>query len=203
MQLRAARTAAGPHWAAPHWSVRSPLLRDQTPWAAPTASRGGGERPSFFFISLLKPPPPRVKHPLQSLEGAFAPSHVSPVGDVSSSEPTATPVSEMLPPTTLPPAALREADRTDQDGRCLVGNEPIGEVVARAGGDVHIEPRYRQFPELTRSQVVWSELLSGFMWFWILWHFWHSSDSVLGHFPYPDSSAWTDEELGIPPDDAE
>ncbi|XP_019471126.1 NADH dehydrogenase [ubiquinone] 1 beta subcomplex subunit 2, mitochondrial, partial [Meleagris gallopavo] len=76
-------------------------------------------------------------------------------------------------------------------------------VCCSAGGDVHIEPRYRQFPELTRSQVVRSELLSGFMWFWILWHFWHSSDSVLGHFPYPDPSAWTDEELGIPPDDAE
>ncbi|XP_075611717.1 NADH dehydrogenase [ubiquinone] 1 beta subcomplex subunit 2, mitochondrial [Balearica regulorum gibbericeps] len=72
-----------------------------------------------------------------------------------------------------------------------------------AGGGVHIQPRYRQFPELTRSQVIRSELLSGFMWFWIFWHFWHSSDMVLGHFPYPDPSAWTDEELGIPPDDAE
>ncbi|XP_010564654.1 PREDICTED: NADH dehydrogenase [ubiquinone] 1 beta subcomplex subunit 2, mitochondrial [Haliaeetus leucocephalus] len=72
-----------------------------------------------------------------------------------------------------------------------------------AGGGVHIRPRYRQFPELTRAQVIRSELLSGFMWFWIFWHFWHSSDAVLGHFPYPDPSAWTDEELGIPPDDAE
>ena len=52
-------------------------------------------------------------------------------------------------------------------------------VCCSAGGEVHIEPRYRQFPELTRSQVVWSEVLGGFMWFWILWHFWHSSDSVL------------------------
>lgn len=94
---------------------------------------------------------------------------------------------------------------------------------------MHIQPRYRQFPELTRAQVIRSELLSGFMWFWILWHFWHSSDMVLvrparraagrgprlgpcpgserclsqGHFPYPDPAAWTDEELGIPPDDAE
>ncbi|KAM9276580.1 NADH dehydrogenase [ubiquinone] 1 beta subcomplex subunit 2, mitochondrial [Cariama cristata] len=72
-----------------------------------------------------------------------------------------------------------------------------------AGGEVHIQPRYRQFPELTRAQVIRSEVLSGFMWFWILWHFWHNSDMVLGHFPYPDPSAWTDEELGIPPDDAE
>ncbi|NXX29991.1 NDUB2 dehydrogenase, partial [Nicator chloris] len=72
-----------------------------------------------------------------------------------------------------------------------------------AGGGVHIPPRYRQFPELTRAQVIRSEMLSGFMWFWIFWHFWHSSDMVLGHFPYPDASAWTDEELGIPPDDEE
>lgn len=102
-------------------------------------------------------------------------------------------------------------------------------VCCSAGGEVHIRPRYRQFPELTRAQVIRSELLSGFMWFWIFWHFWHSSDAVLvrpprlgaggsggrglvraltvplsqGHFPYPDPSAWTDEELGIPPDDAE
>ncbi|NXN81841.1 NDUB2 dehydrogenase, partial [Bombycilla garrulus] len=72
-----------------------------------------------------------------------------------------------------------------------------------AGGGVHIPPRYRQFPELTRAQVIQSEMLSGFMWFWILWQFWHNSDMVLGHFPYPDASAWTDEELGIPPDDEE
>lgn len=97
-----------------------------------------------------------------------------------------------------------------------------------AGGGVHIPPRYRQFPELTRAQVIRGEALCGLMWFWILWHFWHSSDMVLvrparrsgrgarvwprpcsdgilsqGHFPYPDPSAWTDEELGIPPDDEE
>ncbi|XP_066489922.1 NADH dehydrogenase [ubiquinone] 1 beta subcomplex subunit 2, mitochondrial [Tiliqua scincoides] len=65
----------------------------------------------------------------------------------------------------------------------------------------HAEPRYRQFPELTRSQVITGEVLSGFMWFWILWNFWHDPDAVLGHFPYPDPSKWTDEELGIPPDD--
>uniref|UniRef100_A0A452J494 NADH dehydrogenase [ubiquinone] 1 beta subcomplex subunit 2, mitochondrial n=1 Tax=Gopherus agassizii TaxID=38772 RepID=A0A452J494_9SAUR len=72
-----------------------------------------------------------------------------------------------------------------------------------AGGGVHIEPHYRQFPALTRRQVIHGELLSGFMWFWILWHFWHNPDAVLGHFPYPDASKWTDEELGIPPDDEE
>ncbi|GAB5568841.1 NADH dehydrogenase [ubiquinone] 1 beta subcomplex subunit 2 [Prionailurus iriomotensis] len=48
-----------------------------------------------------------------------------------------------------------------------------------AGGGVHIEPRYRQFPQLTKSQVVQAEFFSGTMWFWILWRFWHDSDAVL------------------------
>ncbi|XP_042782549.1 NADH dehydrogenase [ubiquinone] 1 beta subcomplex subunit 2, mitochondrial [Panthera pardus] len=76
-----------------------------------------------------------------------------------------------------------------------------GTGVRHAGGGGHIEPRYRQFPQLTKSQVVQAEFFSGTMWFWILWRFWHDSDAVLGHFPYPDPSQWTDEELGILPDD--
>uniref|UniRef100_A0A8B9XVX9 NADH dehydrogenase [ubiquinone] 1 beta subcomplex subunit 2, mitochondrial n=1 Tax=Bos mutus grunniens TaxID=30521 RepID=A0A8B9XVX9_BOSMU len=68
--------------------------------------------------------------------------------------------------------------------------------VRRAGGGAHIEPRYRQFPQLTRSQVIQAEFFSATMWFWILWPFWHDSDAVLGHFPYPDPSQWTDE-VGI------
>ncbi|XP_033256009.1 NADH dehydrogenase [ubiquinone] 1 beta subcomplex subunit 2, mitochondrial-like [Orcinus orca] len=76
-----------------------------------------------------------------------------------------------------------------------------GAGVRHAGGGVHIEPRYRLFPQLTRSQVIKVEFFSAIMWFWILWRFWHDSDAVLGHFPYPDPSQWTDEELGILPDD--
>ncbi|XP_019371372.1 PREDICTED: NADH dehydrogenase [ubiquinone] 1 beta subcomplex subunit 2, mitochondrial [Gavialis gangeticus] len=78
-----------------------------------------------------------------------------------------------------------------------------GDVVVPVRSSGHPVPRYRQFPQVTRRQVVLSELISGFMWFWIFWHSWHSPDTVLGHFPYPDPSAWTDEELGIPPDDEE
>ncbi|XP_011923734.1 PREDICTED: NADH dehydrogenase [ubiquinone] 1 beta subcomplex subunit 2, mitochondrial isoform X2 [Cercocebus atys] len=87
--------------------------------------------------------------------------------------------------------------------RPLVLREEMGGCCSSlsAGGGVHIEPRYRQFPQLTRSQVFQGELYSGFMWFWILWRFWHDSEDVLGHFPYPDPFQWTDEELGIPPDD--
>ncbi|XP_061494771.1 NADH dehydrogenase [ubiquinone] 1 beta subcomplex subunit 2, mitochondrial [Rhineura floridana] len=72
--------------------------------------------------------------------------------------------------------------------------------VRRASGDVHIQPQYRAFPQPSRANVIKGEILSGFMWFWILWHFWHEPEAVLGHFPYPDPFKWTDEELGIPPD---
>ncbi|XP_036994736.1 NADH dehydrogenase [ubiquinone] 1 beta subcomplex subunit 2, mitochondrial isoform X2 [Artibeus jamaicensis] len=54
-----------------------------------------------------------------------------------------------------------------------------GNGVRHAGGGVHIEPRYRQFPQLTRSQVIQAEFFSATMWFWILWRFWHDSDAVL------------------------
>lgn len=93
---------------------------------------GGKERAvSSCPFSNAAPPLPQVKHSLQSLEGPFAPSHVSSVGDVSSSEPSATPASEMVPSAALPPTGVREADRTDQDGRCLVGRSgPIGAAAA-------------------------------------------------------------------------
>ncbi|XP_068133942.1 NADH dehydrogenase [ubiquinone] 1 beta subcomplex subunit 2, mitochondrial [Hyperolius riggenbachi] len=92
-------------------------------------------------------------------------------------------------------------------GALRVGSRLFGPVtrkqpgVRHAGGEVHIEPRYRQMVELTKSQCFQAEFLSGFMWFWILWHTWHSPGDVFGHFPYPDPSQWTDEELGLPPED--
>uniref|UniRef100_A0A8C1FGB6 NADH dehydrogenase [ubiquinone] 1 beta subcomplex subunit 2, mitochondrial n=1 Tax=Cyprinus carpio carpio TaxID=630221 RepID=A0A8C1FGB6_CYPCA len=51
--------------------------------------------------------------------------------------------------------------------------------VRKAGGGPHIEPQYRQPPQLTKNQKFQAELLSGAMWFWILWHFWHDPDAVL------------------------
>uniref|UniRef100_A0A8C2RWU1 NADH dehydrogenase [ubiquinone] 1 beta subcomplex subunit 2, mitochondrial n=1 Tax=Capra hircus TaxID=9925 RepID=A0A8C2RWU1_CAPHI len=63
-------------------------------------------------------------------------------------------------------------------GRCARAVGAGG--VRRAGGGAHIEPRYRQFPQLTRSQVIQAEFFSATMWFWILWRFWHDSDAVLG-----------------------
>ncbi|KAM6167585.1 NADH dehydrogenase [ubiquinone] 1 beta subcomplex subunit 2, mitochondrial isoform 1-T2 [Erethizon dorsatum] len=76
-----------------------------------------------------------------------------------------------------------------------------GGGVRHAGGGAHARPRYRECPQPTRYEVIRAEVLSAAMWFWILWRFWHDSDAVLGHFSYPDPSQWTDEELGILPDD--
>ncbi|KAM9402209.1 NADH dehydrogenase [ubiquinone] 1 beta subcomplex subunit 2, mitochondrial isoform 1-T3 [Salvelinus alpinus] len=88
-------------------------------------------------------------------------------------------------------------------GTQLLTRGPQKIVTRKAGGGPHIEAQYRQFPQLTKSQTFQAELLSSAMWFWILWHCWHDPDAVMGHFPWPDASAWTDEELGIPADNEE
>ncbi|XP_048404945.1 NADH dehydrogenase [ubiquinone] 1 beta subcomplex subunit 2, mitochondrial [Stegostoma tigrinum] len=94
--------------------------------------------------------------------------------------------------------------RTLRSGSRFLQGRNLGKPsVRRAGGGPHIEPQYRQYPQLTKKQVLEAEFLSGFMWFWIFWHLWHDPDAVLGHFTYPDPSKWTDEELGIPPIDEE
>uniref|UniRef100_A0AAQ4P496 NADH dehydrogenase [ubiquinone] 1 beta subcomplex subunit 2, mitochondrial n=1 Tax=Gasterosteus aculeatus aculeatus TaxID=481459 RepID=A0AAQ4P496_GASAC len=49
----------------------------------------------------------------------------------------------------------------------------------KASGGPHIEPQYRQYPQLTKKQKLESELLSGAMWFWILWHCWHDPDAIM------------------------
>jgi NADH dehydrogenase 1 beta subcomplex subunit 2 len=43
--------------------------------------------------------------------------------------------------------------------------------------------------------------IGAFTWSWILFGIWKEPDHILGEFPYPDAAKWTDEELGIPPDD--
>ncbi|MGH0133150.1 UNVERIFIED_CONTAM: hypothetical protein FKN15_061300 [Acipenser sinensis] len=80
------------------------------------------------------------------------------------------------------------------------GAQRVG--VRNAGDGAHNKARYRQFPQLIKSQNFQAEFLSSVMWFWILWHFWHDSDAVFGHFPWPDASKKS-EELGIPADDDE
>ncbi|KAJ8031656.1 NADH dehydrogenase [ubiquinone] 1 beta subcomplex subunit 2, mitochondrial [Holothuria leucospilota] len=60
---------------------------------------------------------------------------------------------------------------------------------------------YRAFAPAPRKNQIIAQVILGSMWFWILWRFYHEPEDVFGHFPFPDPSQWTDEELGIPPDD--
>ncbi len=40
-------------------------------------------------------------------------------------------------------------------------------------------------------------------WWWIFYHVLTMPELIFGHMEYPDTSKWTDEELGIPPDDSD
>ena len=42
-----------------------------------------------------------------------------------------------------------------------------------------------------------SECLMTFLWFWIFYNFMIRPEDFFGHHPYPDTSLWTDAELGI------
>ncbi|KAI5722752.1 hypothetical protein M8J76_013062 [Diaphorina citri] len=54
-----------------------------------------------------------------------------------------------------------------------------------------------------KKNITVANLAGGCLWCWILWHIWHDYGHITGHFYPPDPSQWTDEELGIPPDDVE
>ncbi|XP_005097711.1 NADH dehydrogenase [ubiquinone] 1 beta subcomplex subunit 2, mitochondrial [Aplysia californica] len=47
------------------------------------------------------------------------------------------------------------------------------------------------------------EAMSFFLWYWILYHCYFEFDHLVPDHVYPDPSKFTDEELGIPPDDEE
>ncbi|XP_076754226.1 NADH dehydrogenase (ubiquinone) 1 beta subcomplex, 2, 8kDa [Xylocopa sonorina] len=60
---------------------------------------------------------------------------------------------------------------------------------------------YRTPPRPPRRDVIMGEITGGIMYWWVLWNFWHESDHITGHFPYPRPIEWSDEYLGIPPDE--
>ena len=87
---------------------------------------------------------------------------------------------------------------------------------------------YRDVPMAMKRDIIGAEVLGGFMWWWIFWHAWHywghivvSKIQILwyfvrkylvlthwtlpcfiqGEYEYPDPLLWTDEELGIPPEE--
>lgn len=47
-----------------------------------------------------------------------------------------------------------------------------------------------------------AKVFGGFLWWWLIYHFYHEPERVYGHFPYHNPEVeWSDEELGIPPDE--
>ncbi|XP_043249111.1 NADH dehydrogenase [ubiquinone] 1 beta subcomplex subunit 2, mitochondrial-like [Colletes gigas] len=61
---------------------------------------------------------------------------------------------------------------------------------------------YRSVPHPDRWTIVLAELTGGFGWWWVLWNLWHEHKVLLhGEVPGSIPEHWTDEELGIPPDD--
>ncbi|XP_019626688.1 PREDICTED: NADH dehydrogenase [ubiquinone] 1 beta subcomplex subunit 2, mitochondrial-like [Branchiostoma belcheri] len=77
----------------------------------------------------------------------------------------------------------------------LAARGPLRSQVRHA----NIEFPYRGLITASKGLHRRADALMGFFWFWILWHTWHTPEDILGHFPWPKTEEWTDEELGIPP----
>ncbi|KAF4525395.1 hypothetical protein B566_EDAN014178 [Ephemera danica] len=58
-------------------------------------------------------------------------------------------------------------------------------------------------PPASKYVSIGAQVVGAYMWWWILWHLWTEPEHIYGEFEYPDPSKWTNEELGIPSDDAE
>lgn len=71
-----------------------------------------------------------------------------------------------------------------------------------AGGDHAVAYRLPP-PPAPKINYTIAEFMGGFMWWWILWHLWTEPGHIFGEWDMPDPNKWTDEELGIPPDDVD
>ncbi|XP_071877463.1 NADH dehydrogenase (ubiquinone) 1 beta subcomplex, 2, 8kDa [Bombus fervidus] len=60
---------------------------------------------------------------------------------------------------------------------------------------------YRTVTEPKTSWVITAHCVGGVVWWWVFWNAWHDYDHITGHFPDIRPIEWSDEELGIPPDD--
>ncbi|XP_060831386.1 NADH dehydrogenase [ubiquinone] 1 beta subcomplex subunit 2, mitochondrial-like [Bombus pascuorum] len=60
---------------------------------------------------------------------------------------------------------------------------------------------YRTVTKPTLGWEITAECVGGLVWWWIFWNAWHDYDHITGHFPEIRPIDWSDEELGIPPDD--
>lgn len=60
---------------------------------------------------------------------------------------------------------------------------------------------YRDHPTPPKKITRMATGLMATMWFWLMWRCYHEPEEITGHFPYPKPHTWTDQELGIPPDE--
>lgn len=77
--------------------------------------------------------------------------------------------------------------------------KPAAQVIKRYSGN-HTW-YYRTPPKVDELDVKMANALGTIIWWWILYNCMTEYDHLIGHYIRPDASEWTDEELGIPPDD--
>ncbi|XP_076445680.1 NADH dehydrogenase [ubiquinone] 1 beta subcomplex subunit 2, mitochondrial-like [Babylonia areolata] len=80
----------------------------------------------------------------------------------------------------------------------VLKSKPVVQTAVRHGGTWY----YRRPAADPPKRIMYHAEFMGFlMWYWILYHLWKEPEHITGHFPYPDPAEWTDEELGIPPEE--
>ncbi|XP_076278812.1 NADH dehydrogenase (ubiquinone) 1 beta subcomplex, 2, 8kDa [Lasioglossum baleicum] len=61
---------------------------------------------------------------------------------------------------------------------------------------------YRSKVEPSKFEYWTAEIITGVFWWWVFWFLYHDWDNFSkGHIPGPIPEIFSDEELGIPPDD--
>ncbi|XP_076642541.1 NADH dehydrogenase (ubiquinone) 1 beta subcomplex, 2, 8kDa [Halictus rubicundus] len=66
------------------------------------------------------------------------------------------------------------------------------------------QPIYRTRIHPPRYDAVLAEIAAGIGWWWVLWFLYHDFEILTkGHIPGPVPDIFSDEELGIPPDDVD
>ncbi|KAJ1523435.1 hypothetical protein ONE63_001296 [Megalurothrips usitatus] len=81
-------------------------------------------------------------------------------------------------------------------------NAATPKVSVRNSGDGF---RYRNMGDPPGSEAIEraTDISFTLFWYWVCYHTITKYDHLTGEFPWPDASQWTDEELGVPPDDYE
>lgn len=110
---------------------------------------------------------------------------------------------------------MRPATGVNRFGMYFSGRLKEAQVIKRAfattlqrKGGVDSWTYRRQNPRPPRYIELMATGVMTYIYFWMFWHIFTEPGHMLGgsywgEFDYPDPSAWTDEELGIPPDDYE